>query len=233
MAVPSWLASDWDLLRQRRAERGLPAQGSTFPEARGLLLRGGAVGGGLMAAVVGGWLWIGFRQGQVNEALQGARGIPAQLQSLESQAQRRRRDLSMLKRSAEGLAQGLVAVSSGSALLTQLMAITPVGVQLTDVRVQGMGLSLSGLAADPQGFRRVNPLSLSLSGSPLIQPGSIKVVKVSRDGTEAKPGDPVAWQLKAGFATLAAGQQLQLLQQLGADGMARRLQILQRAGLLQ
>jgi type IV pilus assembly protein PilN len=133
MAAPSWLASNWDLLRQRRVERGLPAQGSTFPEARGLLLRGGAVGGGLMAAVVAGWLWIGFRQAQVNEALQGARGIPAQLQSLESEAQRRRRDLSVLKRSAEGLAQGLVAVSSGSALLTQLMAITPVGVQLTDV----------------------------------------------------------------------------------------------------
>ena len=233
MAAPSWLASDWDLLRQRRAERGLPAQGGTFPEARGLLLRGGAVGGGLMAAVVGGWLWIGFRQGQVNEALQGARGIPAQLQSLESQAQRRRRDLSGLKRSAEGLAQGLVAVSSGSALLTQLMAITPVGVQLTDVRVQGMGLSLSGLAVDPQAFRRVNALGLSLARSALFQPGSIKVVKLSRDGTEAKPGDPVAWQLKAGFANLAAAQQLQLLQQLGADGMARRLQILQRAGLLQ
>jgi len=98
--------------------------------------------------------------------------------------------------------------------------------------VQGMGLSLSGLAADPQAFRRVNALSLSLGRSPLFQPGSIKVVKLSRDGMEAKPGEPVAWQLKAGFATLAAAQQLRLLQQLGADGMARRLQILQRAGLL-
>lgn len=232
MAAPSWLLSDWDLLRQRRVERGLPAQASGFPAARGLVLRGVAFGGGLLAATVGGWLWIGLRQGQVDAALLGAQGIPAQLQSLENQAQRRRRDLSVLNRSTEGLAQGLVAVSSGSALLTQLMTITPAGVQLTDVRVQGMGLSLSGLAADPQAFRRVNALSLSLARSPLFQPGSIKVVKLSRDGTEAKPGDPVAWQLKAGFATLVAGQQLQLLQQLGADGMARRLQILQRAGLL-
>jgi type IV pilus assembly protein PilN len=232
MTAPSWLVSDWDLLRQRRVERGLPAQASPFPAARGLVLRGVAFGGGLIAAVVGGWLWIGLRQGQVDAALQGARGIPAQVQSLESQAQRRRRDLSVLNRSTEGLAQGLVAVSSGSALLTQLMTITPAGVQLTDVRVQGMGLSLSGVAADPQAFRRVNAMSLSLARSPLFQPGSIKVVKLSRDGTEAKPGEPVAWQLKAGFAALAAGQQLQLLQQLGADGMARRLQILQRAGLL-
>lgn len=232
MAALSWLVSDWDLLRQRRLERGLPAQARPFPAARGLVLRGVALGGALMAAAVGGWLWIGLRQAQVDEALRGARGIAAQHQSFESQAQRRRRDLSVLKRSTEGLAQGLVAVSSGSALLNQLIRITPAGVQLTDVRVQGLGLSLSGLAADPQAFRRVNALSLSLVRSPLFRPGSIKVLKLSRDGSEAKPGEPVIWQLKAGFAILPAAQQMQLLQQLGADGMTRRLQILQRAGLL-
>ena len=53
------------------------------------------------------------------------------------------------------------------------------------------------------------------------------MVKLSRTDSE-----PVAWQITAKAASLSAVQQLQLLQQLGAEGLVRRLQILQRAGLL-
>ena len=227
MSTPSWLESDGDLLHQRRLERGLPPQAEPVRPARGLLLRGTALGGGLLVAALAGWVWIELRQGQVNQALQGAQAIAAQVQNLEGQAQQRRRELSLLNRSSEGLAKGLVAVSSGSALLAQLMAITPAGVQLTDVQVKGLELSLKGLASDPEAFRRVNALSLSLARSPLFEPASIKVVKLSRTDAE-----PVAWQISAKAASLSAAQQLQLLQQLGAEGLVRRLQMLQRAGLL-
>jgi len=55
------------------------------------------------------------------------------------------------------------------------------------------------------------------------------VVKLSRDS--AKPGAPVIWDLTAAFASLPPNRQVQLLQDLGADGLARRLQILERAGV--
>ncbi|QCH14745.1 hypothetical protein CB0101_07275 [Synechococcus sp. CB0101] len=230
MNRPAWLERDWDLLRQRRLERGLPPAAEPLQPARSLLVRGVALGGGVLAAVFGIWGGLLWRQAQLNEQLAGLRGIPVQVQALEGQALAQRRRLSTIQRSNEGLAKGLVAVSSGSALLAQLTQITPQGVQLTDVQVQAGSLKLKGVAADPQAFRRVNGLSLLLAESPLFQPKSVKVVKLSREAS--KPAAPVDWDLTAAFATLPASQQLRLLQSLGAEGLAKRLQILERAGVL-
>jgi type IV pilus assembly protein PilN len=230
MSLPSWLESDWDLLRHRRLERGLPAVESLAP-ARGLLARGALLGGGLCAAALVMWALVLVRQGQVDQQLQGLRGIPAQVQALEARALTQRRQLSGLKRSNEALAKGLVAVSSGSALLAQLAAVTPEGVQLTEVQVQGGALKLKGVAVDPQAFRRVNALSLLLAQSPLFEASGVAVVKLSRDGSKGA-AEPVSWELTAGFAKLPVTRQVQLLRQLGADGMVQRLLILQRAGLL-
>jgi len=230
MNRPAWLERDWDLLRQRRLERGLPPAAEPLQPARSLLVRGVALGGGVLAAVFGIWGGLLWRQAQLNQQLEGLRGIPLQVQALEGQALAQRRRLSTIQRSNEGLAKGLVAVSSGSALLAQLTQITPQGVQLTDVQVQAGSLKLKGVAADPQAFRRVNGLSLLLAESPLFQPKSVKVVKLSREAS--KPAAPVDWDLTAAFATLPAPQQLRLLQSLGAEGLAKRLQILERAGVL-
>lgn len=231
MSSPSWLESDWDLLRQRRLERGLPATSPPLTASRSLLARGGLLGGGLLAAVLLGWGLLVWCQAQLNEQLQGLRGIPAQVQALEARALAQRRQLSGLQRSNEGLAKGLVAVSSGSALLAQLAAITPEGVQLTEVRVQGDSLKLKGVAVDPQAFRRVNALSLLLAESPLFEASGVKVIKLSRD--DGKGADElVRWELTAAFATLPVARQVQLLQQLGAQGMVQRLRLLGRAGVL-
>ncbi len=231
MSTPSWLESDWDLLRQRRLERGLPPAPPPLLASRRLLLRGGLLGGGLLAAVLLAWGGLLWRQTLVNQQLQGLRGIPAQVQALETRALAERRKLSGLQRSNEGLAKGLVAVSSGSALLAQLAAVTPEGVQLTEAQVQGGSLKLKGLAVDPQAFRRVNALSLLLAESPLFQASAVEVIKLSRDGSKGA-AEPVSWELAAPFATLPAARQVQLLRQLGAEGMLQRLLILQRAGVL-
>ena len=229
------LDGGWDLLRQRRLERGLPPVPEPLVQARALLLRGGAMGGGLLAVLLLLWGAVLMRQGQVEAQLQGLRGIPAQVQALEARTTAMRRQLSGLQRSNEGLAKGLVAVASGSALVAQLAAMTPDGVQITDAQVQGSSLKLKGLAHEPQAFRRVNALNLLLAESPMFEAKTVRVLKLSRDVSAAVAGKavpPVTWELTAGFATLAAPQQAQLLQRLGADGMARRLQILDRAGVL-
>lgn len=224
-----WLESDGDLLQQRRLARGLSAQAESVLPARRLLLQGGAVGVALLVVAVGFWSVLTWRQLQLRRQLEGLRGIPAQVNSLEAQSLGLRRRLSSLQRSNEGLAKGIVAVSSGSALLAQLATITPQGVQITDLQVQGSTLKLKGAAADPQAFRRVNALALLLAESPLFEAKEVKVVKLSRDS--AKPGAPVIWDLTAAFASLPPNRQVQLLRDLGADGLARRLQILERAGV--
>jgi type IV pilus assembly protein PilN len=58
----------------------------------------------------------------------------------------------------------------------------------------------------------------------------VKVIRLSRD--VAKAGAPLEWDLTAAFATVPAARQVQLLQSLGAEGLAKRLQILERAGVL-
>ena len=230
MSRLSWLESDWDLLRQRRLERGLAPAAEPLQPARVLLVRGAALGGGCLVAVLTLWGLVLSRQAQLNQQLEGLRGIPMQVQALERQALAQRRQLSIIQRSNEGLAKGLVAVSSGSALLAQITAITPQGIQLTDVQVLAGSLKVKGVAADPQAFRRVNGFSLLLADSPLFQPKAVEVVKLSRD--PSKPAAPVEWELSAAFATLPATQQLRVLQALGAEGLAKRLQILEHAGFL-
>lgn len=238
MSRIGWLVKDQDLLRQRRLERGLAPEVQVLISAQSLLLRGVAIALVPVALVSGIWLWLWWRHAQISRQLDGLQGIPIQLQSLESFALKRRGEFSAIQRSNEGLAKGLVAVSSGSALLAEMAALTPQGVQLTDLQVQAGSLSLKGLANDPQAFRRINGLSLLLARSPFIQPSSVKVIKLSRDQPTATPGQtnavvaPVSWDLNAAFAALPAARQLTVLRKLGATGMARRLEILQREGVL-
>jgi type IV pilus assembly protein PilN len=155
--------------------------------------------------------------------------VPGQLQALDTQLREEKAKLDQQTKANEGLARGLVAVASGSALLTQLAQLTPQGVQITQATVSGQSLSLKGRADEPSAFTRVNALSLLLAYAPLFQPDQVRVIKLSR---EAAAVPAVGWDLAAGFATLKPAEQLPLLRKLGADGMVKRLQDLARTGVL-
>jgi len=167
--------------------------------------------------------------------------VPASLQSLEGRLRLERSQLKRVDDRNAALARGLVSATSGSELLTQLAAITPAGVQLSALSVSGETLNLQGLAVDPGAFARVNALGILLGESPLIQASAVKVVKLSREapaaagaGSAATPPTlaPVRWELSATMARLKPAEQLAVLQRLGADGLARRLQTLAALGLL-
>jgi Tfp pilus assembly protein PilN len=139
-----------------------------------------------------------------------------------------------LEASNRGLANGLVNVSSGSALVTNLFQLAPAGVELQEASVVGPVLSLKGVANDPGAFQRINALQLQLAYSPMFQPDSVKVLKVSRQvGKAGLASGQVSFELASSFKTLDPVATLRQLQRLGASGMARRLEILQAAGVLQ
>jgi type IV pilus assembly protein PilN len=178
---------------------------------------------------------------QVGNRAEIVRLLPVQAMAdgLQARLQRQRRQLRLLQRGNQALADGLVAVRSGSALLEDLRRRTPVGVQITELRVEPTMLHLKGRAADPQAFARINALQLELQASPLFQPDGVELVKANRDGASdsaAAPVErgrqPVMFELSAAFAerpVLLDGAQLRAL---GAEGMAQRRQMLQRAGVL-
>lgn len=231
----SLFADAQDLLRQRRLERGLPPDPPQLPSARRLLLLGSFIGGTALGLVLLGWGLILIRNQMVSAEIGRMSGVPGLLQSLETELRTQKPQLDRQTQSNQGLAGGLVALSSGSALLFQLGQLTPQGVQISEVSVSGTALTLKGQANEPGALTRVNALSLLLAYSPLFKPDGVRVIKLSRDqaaNTKGGPRPGMTWELTAALAPLQPAQQLALLRKLGADGMAARLQDLARTGVL-
>jgi type IV pilus assembly protein PilN len=229
-----------DLLQETRGDQ--PGQAALATDWRPSLRRGAAIGAALVAAL--GVVAAGLAAIQVGHQAEIERLLPVQAlaDGLLARLQGERRRLGLLQRGNQALVDGLVAVRSGSALLEDLRRRTPTGVQLTEVRVESALLHLKGRATDPQAFARINALQLGLQASPLFQPQGVLLVKASRDeapsgsGTGTGAGvtwrQPVVFELTAAFADRPALLDGHQLRALGADGMAQRLQLLQRAGVL-
>ncbi len=240
--VPGWdpAVPGMDLLQETRGDQ--PGQAAGAADWQPPLRRGAAIGAALVAAmglVAGGLVAI-----QVGNQAEIDRLLPVQAlaDGLQARLQSERRRLRLLQRGNQALADGLVAVRSGSALLEDLRRRTPAGVQFTEVKVEPALLQLKGRATDPQAFGRINALQLALQASPLFQPQGVQLVKANRDeapsgsGTAAGAGargrQPVVFELTATFADRPALLDGEQLRALGADGMAQRLLLLQRAGVL-
>ena len=240
--VPGWdpAAPGLDLLQEPRGDQ--PRQAAGTADWQPPLRRGAAIGAALVAAmglVAGGLVAI-----QVGNQAEIERLLPVQAlaDGLQARLQSERRRLRLLQRGNQALADGLVAVRSGSALLEDLRRRTPAGVQFTEVKVEPALLQLKGRATDPQAFARINALQLALQASPLFQSQGVQLVKANRDeaafgsGTAAGAGargrQPVVFELTATFADRQARLDGEQLRAWGADGMAQRLLLLQRAGVL-
>ena len=229
--------SGLDLLRERRIELGLPADPPRPAHPRRLLLIGGAVGGGLVAAAVGLSLLLRWQQQMLSNELQRLAPLQSQVEGLEAQLKGERATTEAIHKGNLQLAGGLVAVRSGTALMTDLSQRTSTGLQLTALKVNRDDLELKGRSTDPGAFERINALVLRLKASSLLDPATVKLGRAKRaapeTGPKAGPSPLVTFELTAGFREpLTGSAQLRLLQGLGADGMARRLELLQRQGLL-
>jgi type IV pilus assembly protein PilN len=227
-----------DLLRERRQEMGLDTMSSLLG-FRGHLVRRGALIG---AALVGGAALlcglVALRHQWIRGALARLEPLEAEMKSLSEQNDARQAALNQQSTTNRELASALTTVRTSSALLTELQLRTPVGIRLSSVVVLGPSLALKGQASDPLAFVRINALQLELKRSPLLDARGVTLVKSERvvetgsgTGLPTGPGQ-VSFEISSPFAALEARQQLAVLRQLGSDGMARRLELLQREGLL-
>jgi len=239
--VPGWdlAAPGMDLLQEIRGDQ--PGQAAVPVDWQPPLRRGAAIGAALVAA--SGLAAAGLVAIQVGNKAEVDRLLPAQALAygLQARLQSEQRQLRPLQKGNQALADGLVAVRSGSALLEDLRRRTPAGVQVTEVKVEPASLQLKGRTTDPQAFARINALQLALRASPLFQPQGVRLVKANRDGASSGAGtaagagargrQPVVFELTATFAYRPALLDGEQLRALGADGMAQRLLLLQRAGV--
>jgi len=220
-----------DLLEQRRAQLGVPAD--RVIAVRPLLIRGGLVGLACIGVAALAGLWLSWRQGQLQQQIVELQPTASASEALRQQAEGVSRQAKRLKAANTQLAEALVSVPSSSAWLTALAQQVPVGLQLTSAVSADRRLQLEGEASDPNGFVRINGLQLGLQQSPLFVPSSIQVQEAKRrDAGQTEPSSSIRFRLEAQFGEkvpLLDGAQLQALQ---AQGMAYRLGVIEQLGVL-
>jgi type IV pilus assembly protein PilN len=226
-------STPFDLLREKRQELGLPDPVEASRQSRRNLLKGGVIGGAMVAVALGVVALVALRAGMVAGQLDRFATLAADAEQYETRLRADQAKLKRLESVTKALVDGLLGVRSGSALLRDLQLRVPQGIQLTEAKEQddGKTLLLKGIARHRQPFGLINALQLELERSPLIDPNGVTLRRASR--SEAAPSRDVSFELNLRFrpAIDPAGEE-QILAQLGADGLAQRLVLLQREGLL-
>jgi hypothetical protein len=167
-----------------------------------------------------------------------------QAAELQAQIVARKEKLGAIKNTNQELARALTSGRTSSALLTALQLNTPVGVRFLSVDTTN-DLLIKGQAFDPYALVRIPAFQRQLQGLAFFAPKAVQLTKVERQpsvvqaaprsGNGPEPtqeAGPLAFEIRAPFASLNAEQQLALLHQLGSDGMARRLTLLRSEGLM-
>jgi len=226
------ISTPYDLLRDKRQELGLSEPAAVEADARRYLLTGTAIGAALVAIPLGVTLVLfGYQNLAVKPELQKLRPVKAEVEQLRARAAQARAKLSQLESVNTGLVKGLLSATAGSALMTDLSNRMPQGVQLTEASEGGNSLSLKGVAVDPDAFERINALQLVLKDSPLVETTSVNLIKASRSGPEA---GAVTFELGLNFRPpLPPAQEKIILDELKAEGLSKRLTLLQQEGVLQ
>ena len=233
---PAAFAPGLDLLRERRRQIGQEPITVALADRRRLLVQG-TVLGSIVFGLVSGLTGLVFLRHQMVKAQMGQlQAVEAQASQLRQQLGSRKARLQQISKINKQLVSSLTGVRSSSALMKELQIRMPVGIQLLTVDAAGSALVLRGQTFDPQAFERINALQLELQNSPLLDSRAISLTKVERKAPEASlpvgVRPPVTFELSAPFAQLEPNRQLQVLRQLGSGGLARRLELLQRQGLL-
>jgi type IV pilus assembly protein PilN len=239
-----------DLLRERREELELEPLSGLLVQ-RPVLLRRGLIWGGLVVGANLGLcgvlvLWQQMLKARMAEL----ETYEVQVQQLSQELMGHRAALKAVKEGNDQLVKRLTDVRSSSALLADLQQRVPEGVQLSKVQMEGTdGIKVEGLARDPVAFGRVNALELVLRQSPLLAATEVKLGKATREapkavqvkevpGSTGNPADKlelpsaVTFQLAAKLTPLDASRLVNVMEGLKAEGMVRRLQVLERGGLL-
>ena len=219
-----------DLLKELRLELGLPEPAGSWQPMRPLLLRGALIGGAVLLVSAGSIVVIQQSESRQQQQLQVLSPFEQRVQSTEGRLRTAKQRVAAVRKDNLKIAEQLVAVRAGSPLLVQLSRVTPAGVQLEDVAVQNDQIKVSGkvgLGGNPRPLERVNALALALERLPMSQQNGVKVLKVSRDGSQVPS---VRFSLDWSLDPIAKPS-IQQLQQLGATGLVQRYRLLEQQGV--
>lgn len=232
-------SAPFDLLREKRGELGLLEPALARRADRQTMLKGAAIGTGLIGLMLGLTGLTMLRGLFVQAEIDRLAKVEAEEEQLQAKLTSSAQGLQTLKQNNKALVNGLIGTRSSSALMRDLQQRVPQGVQLTDALQQAdqQQMLLKGLASDPEAFVRVNALQLVLKRSPLVDAAKgVTLVKAARDRAETnrnRVSPAVEFELRFAFRErIPVAAEKVILEELGAEGLARRLDLLQKEGLL-
>ena len=220
---------DWpkaDLLQQRRLELGLPLEPVPVSPLFSLVLKGGIAGVVLVMLALLTLVGLQHRQQLLQDEIDALNPVEKRVGDAKAQLRSMNSRRATLEQQTQSIAEQLVAVRSGSALLEQLRRVTPQGVRLVSVDANPSKLLIKGESQGMDAFERINALDLNLEALPDMLPDSTTVVKAVAD----KQGR-IAFTLEAKLDPVMKPTP-EHLRGLGAEGLARRLELLQDQGVL-
>jgi type IV pilus assembly protein PilN len=226
-----------DLLRERRELLGEERPATTNPRRQ--LIWGTLLASALVGVAGGCWGVVAWLERSSSSELERLTPVQSRHDDLQRQIDSESKKRLALEKTNGDLARALVAVRSGSALMEDLRRRTPRGLQYGELIQEANQLRLMGQANDPGAFARINALQLQLQRSPLFTASQVSLIQARRDRPReaglpaASAGsEPVQFELTAGFSKSGINGDLAYLRALGATGMAQRLEMLQRQGVL-
>ena len=215
-----------DLLQQRRLELGLPMEPAPVPPLFSLVFKGGIAGVVLVMLALLALLGLQHRQQLVQAEIDALNPVEKRVGDAKARLRAMRSRRSSLEQQTQSIAEQLVAVRSGSALLEQLRQVTPQAVRLVSVDANPSKLLIKGESQGRDAFERINALDLNLEAMPGMLSDGTSVVKALAD----KQGR-IAFSLEAKLDPAMKPTPAHL-RGLGAEGLARRLELLQDEGVL-
>ena len=230
-----------DLLRQRRESLGVDSLAEALADRPSLLRNGALIAAATVGTVLGA-LALVFVSHQVVKARMGELvQYEGEANALRAELQARQARVQALLEANRRLADRLTNVRTSSALLSELQLRTPEGVQLLSAAAGEEKLVIRGRADDPLAFARINAMQLDLKRSPFLIGDQVVIDKLERQNEATTPEDPrrrrglpppVVFSITAPFARLQPQQLLEVMRSLGAEGMVKRLQLVQSEGLM-
>ena len=226
LSAGAWL--DLDLLRQRRERFGL--ERSKVIPVRELLWRGGLIGAVLPLVLLVVVLFLVVQDRHLAHRQKRLEPIAAEHDRVDQALMDATQTLEQSRATNSAIAKAMADVRSSSAVLAEVRHVVPESIALDRLQVNGNVLEISGSAQQPNGLRLVNALLLRLSSSGFFAPEQVELSQadVAVQAEQAK----LRFSLNAGFAADASLAMRSSLPRLGAEGMARRMGVLEREGLL-
>ena len=226
--LTAWAWLDLDLLHQRR-ERFALERPKVVP-VRDLLWRGGLIGcvAPLLLLLVVLFLFVQDRQ--LAQRQKRLEPIAAEHDRVDQALMEATQMLEQSRSTNFAIAKAIADVRSSSAVLAEVRRLVPETIALDRLVVRGNVLEISGSAEQPNGLRLVNALLLRLSYSGFFTPQRVELSKADVFGRAEQA--KLRFNMSAEFAGDAALVMRTSLPLLGAEGMARRTEVLVQEGLV-